>query len=205
MIQNTLRRILGFILLVCLAIGLIIFAALTAEKSDSDDSAKSLDFLENAVRRKINLDDGIEDHVEQILNDPLSFDPIAIRQRPTTTTITTTIEVTTTTGICLYTCTCTEKCWLFSTSLRFVFRLALYSEDSSNDYPWVTPCENGSLSICVQRRLKSFIIQTLWRNFGSRSIHIALGAHARRPLFRYRGPHDADILRVAGFQQCLIV
>ena len=108
--QNTLRRILGFILLVCLAIGLIIFAALTAEKSDSDDSAKSLDFLENAVRRKINLDDEIEDHVGQILNDPLSFDPIAIRQRPTTTTITTTTEVTTTTGICLYTCTCTEKC-----------------------------------------------------------------------------------------------
>ena len=59
--QNILKRIIGFILLVCLAIGLIIFAVVTTSAPMPEDVPKSIDWPETTGQHKAKLDDIIED------------------------------------------------------------------------------------------------------------------------------------------------
>ena len=54
------KRIIGFILLVCLAIGLIIFAIVTTNAED-EDVHKSIDWPETTGQHQAKLDDLIED------------------------------------------------------------------------------------------------------------------------------------------------
>ena len=65
--QNILKRIIGFILLVCLAIGLIIFAAVTTNAPMPEDVPKSIDWPETTEQHKAKLDDSIEDLDDRIM------------------------------------------------------------------------------------------------------------------------------------------
>ena len=65
--QNILKRIIGFILLVCLAIGLIIFAAVTTNAPMSEDVPKSIDWPETTGQHKAKLNVLIEDFDDRIV------------------------------------------------------------------------------------------------------------------------------------------
>ena len=65
--QNILKRIIGFILLVCLAIGLIIFAAVTTNTPMPEDVPKSVEWPETTGQHKVKLDDLIEDLDDRIV------------------------------------------------------------------------------------------------------------------------------------------